>query len=141
MAVDESVNCCKRIKQCCLGCTLSYMKKCCGECDGCEDCCLCLRECCTPAMMGKAQFWIASVLGLTWPYRWLFKCLTDKTQYTVKKKFYHDKPQEMVEYDIRMYGQIVKEPGNLGMEPEQDDAEEVDADDKTGDPPQNQSRV
>ena len=140
MAVDESLSCCKRTKLCFDGCTCSYLKECCGECDGCDHCCLCLRECCTPVMIGKAQFWIFSALGLTWPYRWLFKCLTDKTGYTVKKKFYMSKPWGMKNYKVRKYGDIIKE-ANVGMEPEPDEAEEAGGDDENKDPTQRDSRV
>ena len=38
--------------------------------------------------IGQPQFWIASVLALTWPYRWIFKNNTTKTVFIVKKKIY-----------------------------------------------------
>ena len=33
-------------------------------------------------------FWIATLLLMTWPYRWLFRAKTAKTYYTLKKKMY-----------------------------------------------------
>ena len=33
-------------------------------------------------------FWIATLLLMTWPYRWLFRAKTAKTHYTLKKKMY-----------------------------------------------------
>ncbi len=33
-------------------------------------------------------FWIATLLQLTWPYRWLFRANTAKSYYALKKKMY-----------------------------------------------------
>ncbi|KAL9964277.1 hypothetical protein ACROYT_G027895 [Oculina patagonica] len=33
-------------------------------------------------------FWIATLLQMTWPYRWLFRAKTAKTHYTLKKKIF-----------------------------------------------------
>jgi len=33
-------------------------------------------------------FWIATLLQMTWPYRWLFRAKTAKTYYALKKKMY-----------------------------------------------------
>ena len=33
-------------------------------------------------------FWIATLLQMTWPYRWLFRAKTSKTYYALKKKMY-----------------------------------------------------
>ncbi len=33
-------------------------------------------------------FWIATLLQMTWPYRWLFRAKTAKSYYTLKKKMY-----------------------------------------------------
>ena len=56
-------------------------------CSGRTNRCTAFQNCCAYWMVGEAQFWIASVLGLTWPYRWLFKCLTAKEHYTITKTF------------------------------------------------------
>ena len=56
-------------------------------CSGRTNHCNAFQNSCAYCIVGEAQFWIASVLGLTWPYRWLFKCLTAKEHYTVTKTF------------------------------------------------------
>ncbi len=33
-------------------------------------------------------FWIATLLQMTWPYRWLFRAKTAKEYYVLKKKMY-----------------------------------------------------
>ena len=37
-------------------------------------------------------FWIATLLQMTWPYRWLFRVKTVKTHYALKKKMYKSTP-------------------------------------------------
>ena len=41
-----------------------------------------------PFWMRPLFFWIATLLQLTWPYRWLFRAKTGKIHYTLKKKIY-----------------------------------------------------
>ena len=41
-----------------------------------------------PFWMRPLFFWIATLLQLTWPYRWLFRAKTGKIPYTLKKKIY-----------------------------------------------------
>ena len=44
--------------------------------------------------IGESQFWIASVLALTWPYRWILQFLTTKVQFTIQKKVYLSHPEK-----------------------------------------------
>lgn len=39
-----------------------------------------------PFWMRPRYYWIATLLWMTWPYRWLFRAKTDKIHYTLKKK-------------------------------------------------------
>ena len=41
-----------------------------------------------PFWMRPVFFWIATLLWMTWPYRWLFRAKTGKIHYTLKKKIY-----------------------------------------------------
>ena len=41
-----------------------------------------------PFWMRPLFFWIATLLQMTWPYRWVFKAKTNKIHYTLKKKVY-----------------------------------------------------
>ena len=41
-----------------------------------------------PFWMRPLFFWIATLLWMTWPYRWLFRAKTGKIHYTLKKKIY-----------------------------------------------------
>lgn len=41
-----------------------------------------------PFWMRRRFYWIATVLQLSWPYRWLFRARTAKKQYVLKKKMY-----------------------------------------------------
>ena len=43
--------------------------------------------------VGHIQFWIASLLDLTWPYRWYFRYKSGKTSYTISKKIYLSRPE------------------------------------------------
>ena len=49
--------------------------------------CSTAHACCAHVIIGHAQFWIASSLGLTWPYRWLFRSLSSKESHIIKKTF------------------------------------------------------
>ena len=42
-------------------------------------------------------FWLATLLQMTWPYRWLFRAKTSKSYYALKKKLYKSKtpPREV----------------------------------------------
>ena len=44
--------------------------------------------------IGEMQFWIASVLALTWPYRWILQLLTTKVKFTIQKKVYLSQPEK-----------------------------------------------
>ena len=50
--------------------------------------CARLDEQVTPFWMRPMFFWIATILWMTWPYRWLFRAKTDNIHYTLKKKIY-----------------------------------------------------
>ncbi|KAK3724928.1 hypothetical protein QZH41_005686 [Actinostola sp. cb2023] len=41
-----------------------------------------------PWWIGQGYFWIATLLMLTWPYRWLFRAKTAKSYYDLNKKIY-----------------------------------------------------
>ena len=41
-----------------------------------------------PWWIRTGYFWLATVLMMTWPYRWLFRAKTGKTYYILKKKMY-----------------------------------------------------
>ncbi|KAJ7391015.1 hypothetical protein OS493_021035 [Desmophyllum pertusum] len=41
-----------------------------------------------PFWIRSLFFWIATLLQMTWPYRWLFRAKTAKEYYTLKKKIY-----------------------------------------------------
>ena len=41
-----------------------------------------------PFWMRPLFFWIATLLWMAWPYRWLFRAKTGKIHYTLKKKIY-----------------------------------------------------
>ena len=50
--------------------------------------------------VGHAQFWIASLLDLTWPYRWYFRYKSGKTFYTISKKIYLSRPKVSSGHDV-----------------------------------------
>ena len=58
--------------------------------------------------IGHHQFWIASLLSLTWIYRLAFNLATAKTEYCVEKEIFVTKPvriadnREIHEYDFRL---------------------------------------
>ena len=41
-----------------------------------------------PFWMSPLFFWVAALLQMTWPYRWLFRAKKGKINYTLKKKIY-----------------------------------------------------
>ena len=41
-----------------------------------------------PWWIRTGYFWLATLLMMTWPYRWLFRAKTGKTYYILKKKMY-----------------------------------------------------
>ena len=53
--------------------------------------------------VGKCQFWLASLLCLTWPYRWYFRYKSGKTSYTVSKKIYLNRPADRTGNDVMSY--------------------------------------
>jgi len=50
-----------------------------------------------PFWIGPLFFWIATLLLMTWPYRWLFRAKTAKTYYALKKTMYRSRapPREV----------------------------------------------
>ncbi len=52
-----------------------------------------------PFWIGPGFFWIATLLQMTWPYRWLFRAKTAKSYYTLKKKMYRSRTPP-VEVDV-----------------------------------------
>ena len=129
LAMDQSkIGCCKENP---LPVERYNQQQCCGceyDSHGCNcDCCsLCIRETCTPWLIGKTQFWIASLLGLTWPYRCLFKCLTYKVRYTIEKRFYIEKPGGDLGYPKHRYGDIVNRSKKTSDDEQSDDSKAVD---------------
>ena len=61
-----------------------------------------------PWWMKMPYYWLAVLLGVTWPYRWYFIAKTGKTYYTIIKKFYVTRP-EVDSEDIRPYDTEVGE--------------------------------
>ena len=52
-------------------------------------------------------FWIATLLQMTWPYRWLFRAKTDKGHYVLKKMVYkRTTPPREVDPDIGLAGNV-----------------------------------
>ena len=57
--------------------------------------------------VGQTQFWIVTLLCMTWPYRWYFKYKSGKTNYTVSKKIYLNRPEVNVGRDVMTYDKDV----------------------------------
>ena len=53
--------------------------------------------------IGLAQFWVASVFLMTWPYRWLFRRQTTKANFTILKKIYLSPPPPEERNQVRTY--------------------------------------
>ena len=62
-----------------------------------------------PFWMCPLFFWIATLLQLTWPYRWLFRAKTVGIQYTLKKKIYKSAtvPNEEGPIDAAIADQVI----------------------------------
>ena len=68
-------------------------------------------ESCKSWWIGKTQFWVAALLAMTWPYRYLLSYKTGKIHYVVKKKLYISRPEVLrSENDFRVYtGHLVEQ--------------------------------
>ena len=41
-----------------------------------------------PFWFGRCWFLLATLVGLSWPYRWMFRAATGKAEYTLSKKIF-----------------------------------------------------
>ena len=62
-----------------------------------------------PFWMRPLFFWIATLLQLTWPYRFLFRAKTGEIHYTVKKTIYKSAavPNEEGPIDAAIADQVI----------------------------------
>ena len=41
-----------------------------------------------PFWFGRCWFLLATLVGLSWPYRWMFRAATGKAEYTISKNIF-----------------------------------------------------
>lgn len=70
-----------------------------------------------PWWMRSVWFWIFSLIGLTWPYRWYFYYSTAKTKYALMKEIFMSKPNDeplVEDIDLRRSMGTLKRNTNYG---------------------------
>ena len=73
-------------------------------------------ESCRSSWIGEPQFWIASILALTWPYRWLFRLRTANSSFVIKKILYRTRPT--AQGDVKVYKESVVEHTDINVDVE-----------------------
>ena len=85
-------------------------------------------ESCRSCWIGEPQFWIASILALTWPYRWILKLRMYKTSFVIKKRVYNSKPEVSSGVrDTRKYKEPIVEHTDIEIDTDSFTALPIDA--------------
>ena len=71
-------------------------------------------ESCRSFWIGEPQFWVASVVALTWPYRWLFRLRTAHSSFVITKVLYSTKP--IAKGTVRAYKESVVEDTHINVD-------------------------
>ena len=71
-------------------------------------------ESCRSLWIGEPQFWIASILALTWPYRWLFRLRTAHSSFVITKVLYRTRPTTQT--SVRAYKESALEDTHINVD-------------------------